>query len=347
MPLQLFDAMAREGFEEVVALSDAASGARALIALHDTHAGPAFGGIRRWTYEAENAALHDALRLSRAMSRKCALLELPAGGGKVVLLEEEGLDLEAAYRAIGRAVQRLAGRFYTGPDVNTGARELAWVHEETTYVTDPGPGGPGELSACTAEGVFQGIEAALATLDGEVDWPSRTVVVQGLGAVGALLATRLQGVGARVVASEADPERVHELASSLDVEMIESGEDLAHPCDVFAPCALGGILHDLSIERLQCRVVAGAANNPLSRSHHGELLHERGILFVPDFALNTGALVRGAMFHLEGQRVPVAQVGARVRTCVEAILEAALAEQRAPSVVGVQLADDRLAAGRA
>ncbi|MDA0946925.1 MAG: leucine dehydrogenase [Planctomycetota bacterium] len=347
MPLQLFDAMGREGFEEVVALHDGASGARALIAVHDSQVGPAFGGIRRWTYEAESGALLDALRLSRAMSRKCALLHLPAGGGKVVLLDGEGLDLEAAYRSIGRAVERMAGRFYTGPDVNTGAQELSWVHAETRYVTDPGPEGPGELSACTAEGVFLGMEAALLSLDGEVDWGRRTVVVQGLGAVGFLLAARLVGAGARVIASEADPQRVHDLADHLDVEMVDPGSELTQPCDLFAPCAMGGILHDLTIERLRCRIVAGAANNQLSRSHHGEQLHERGVLFVPDFALNTGALVRGAMFHLEGRREPVPVVGARVRSCVEDILARALSEGRPTSVVGVQLADERLAARRA
>lgn len=339
MPLQLFDAMVREGFEELLALHDSKSGMRAILAIHDSSRGPAFGGIRRWTYSVESTALMDALRLARAMTRKCVLLDLPAGGGKVVMLDRDGLDLKLAYSAIGRAVERLGGRYYTGPDVNTGTAELGWVSAETSYCTDPGEAGPGELAACTAEGVFQGMEAALESLDAEADWSHRRILIQGLGAVGQGLAKRLLDRGATVFATEIDPERVHQALQSLDVEMIEPGSEMGFDCDVFAPCAMGGILHDLSVERLRCSVVAGGANNPLSRMSHGERLHERGILFVPDFVINAGALVRGSIFHLEGRREPVEAVGSRVRRSVERILAAAGESGTAPLGAALRLAD--------
>ncbi|MAE45918.1 MAG: leucine dehydrogenase [Planctomycetes bacterium] len=339
MPLQLFDAMAREGFEELLALHDAKSGMRALLAIHDSSRGPAFGGIRRWSYAVNSTALMDALRLARAMTRKCVLLDLPCGGGKVVLLDQEGMDLKQAYGAIGRAVERLNGRYYTGPDVNTGPQELGWVSAETAYCTDPGSAGPGELASCTAEGVFQGMEAALINLDGELDWHRRRVLIQGLGAVGQGLAQRLLERGAKVLATEIDPERVHSVRADLDVEMVEPGAEMEVPCDVFAPCAMGGILHDLSVERLQCKVVAGGANNPLSRKEHGERLHERGILFVPDFVINAGALVRGSVFHLEGRREPVEEVGARVRRSVERVLGVAVESDTSPMAAALRLAD--------
>ena len=175
--------MTRRGFEEVIAIHDRHSGLEAFLAIHDTSRGPAFGGIRRWAYRNEREALMDCLRLSQAMSRKCALAGLQAGGAKVVLLDRDGLDLEAAYRHIGRVVERMAGRFYTGPDMGTGEPELQWLAEETRYATRPDPEGPGMLAESTAEGVFRGAEAALVHLDGEAAWGKRRVVVQGLSLI--------------------------------------------------------------------------------------------------------------------------------------------------------------------
>ena len=160
----------------------------------------------------------DCLRLSQAMSRKCALAGLQAGGAKVVLLDRDGLDLEAAYRHIGRVVERMAGRFYTGPDMGTGEPELQWLAEETRYATRPDPEGPGMLAESTAEGVFRGAEAALVHLDGEAAWGKRRVVVQGLGAVGARLAERLLEHGVTVLGADIDEDRAEEFRRHIDVE---------------------------------------------------------------------------------------------------------------------------------
>ncbi|MEO0650611.1 MAG: Glu/Leu/Phe/Val dehydrogenase dimerization domain-containing protein [Planctomycetota bacterium] len=346
MSFRLFDAMAREGFEAVHAVHDAASGLRAVVALHDTSAGPAFGGVRRWDYASENAALLDCLRLARAMTWKCVLADLPAGGAKTVVLDRGDLDLEAAYRHLGRFVESLGGRHYTGPDVNTGESELGWLASETRYATDPGPDGPRELSDATAAGVFAGIAAALEQLDGQTDWTERRIVVQGLGAVGARLARRLREAGATVIASEIDAEHGEQVADELDLELVEPGSELGVPCDVFSPNALGGLLHDLSIPRLQTRAVCGGANNVLASSIHGLRLHERGVLFVPDFVVSCGALVRGVLFHTHGVREPVDAIERRIHASARDLLT--LAEERgaAPSAVAIDEARARVEARR-
>jgi leucine dehydrogenase len=330
MSVELLDQLSREGFEQLVALHDGPSGLRAYLALHDTSAGCAFGGIRRWNYYDEEAALRDCLRLARSMTYKCALAGLAAGGAKVVVLDRPELDPERAYRHLGGVVESLAGRFYTGPDVGTSPVELGWVAERTRYVTDPGPAGPGELAECTAAGVVAGIAAALEHADGAVDWPRRTIVVQGLGEVGSRVAGHLREQGVRVLAAEIDSERAEKVASEHDLELIDPTRELDCPCDVFAPCALGGILHDLTLLRLRARIVAGAANNLLASRSHGDRLHERGVLYVPDFAINSGALIRGARFHLEGVREPVETIARRVGEVVRGCLRRAADEGLPP-----------------
>jgi len=347
MSIHLLDAMAREGFEELIALHDRRSGLRAFLGIHDTVLGPAFGGVRRWQYRDEKQALRDCLRLARAMTHKCALAELSAGGAKVVVMEREGVDWPAAYAYLGDAVERLAGRFYTGPDVGTGPDALGWMAARTRFVTDPGPKGPGELAEATSEGVYRGMQAALAHLDGEPDWPRRRVVVQGLGAVGSLLARRLVDQGATVLAAELDAERAERVAQELGIELLDPAVAVAAPCDVYAPCALGGVIHALTLARLSCRVVAGAANNVLANPLPGALLHERGILYAPDFLVNSGALIRGTIFHLEGRREPVGAIGERIGTSLGLVLERAREEDAPPGRVAVREAEDRIASWRA
>jgi leucine dehydrogenase len=342
MTLALLETMAHEGFEELLLLHDRHSGATAYLCIHDSSRGPAFGGIRRWSYREEADAALDCLRLARAMSLKCAVHDLPAGGGKIVLLDRPDLDSPRAYRFLGEAVERLAGRFYTGPDMGTGPTELAAAAQGTRYVTAPGPDGPGELPESTAEGVFAGILAALEHVHGRASLSSRRVVVQGLGEVGARLARRLVESGAQVFGAELDPLRAAEVAADVDLELVDPARELDVPCDVLVPCAMGGLLHDLSIERLRCRIVAGAANNVLARPEHADRLAERGILYVPDFVLNSGALIRGSLFHLEGRREPVPAIGKRVGQAVERILERARSDRLPPARVAVAEAEERI-----
>ncbi|HED67057.1 MAG TPA: Glu/Leu/Phe/Val dehydrogenase [Planctomycetes bacterium] len=347
MAVHVLDAMAREGFEELVALHDRRSGLRGFLGIHDTSRGPAFGGIRRFPYRNEKSALIDCLRLSRAMSRKCALADLPGGGAKLVVLDHPGLDLAEAYRHIGRVVERQAGRYFAGPDVGTGWRELSYVAEETDRVTRPGDEGPGDLAGATAAGVFAAIAAALRHLHGSESWEERTFVVQGLGSVGWRLAARLRGLGARVLAADLEEEPCERAHEELGVEILASGTELDTACDVFCPCAMGGLLHDLSIQRLQARIVCGAANNPLARTHHAMQLFERGILYVPDFVVSAGAVIRGAEFHLTGRPTPLEEIEARIGATVRDVLERAAAKERSPYVIAQHEADLRILRSRA
>lgn len=342
MSLHILDAMAREGFEELTALHDRNSGLRAFLAVHDTTQGPAFGGIRRWEYRDEADAMADCLRLARAMTYKCALADLSAGGGKVVVLAREDTDWDQAYAFLGKAIERMGGRFYTGPDVGTGPEELASISAETGYVTDPGPEGPGQLAESTAEGAFRGIEACLEHLDGEADWPARTVVIQGLGAVGERLASRLVELGVRVLGADLEEDLAHRVCSDLGLELLEPSQVVETACDVFAPCAMGGILHDVTLGRLSARVVAGAANNVLAKPLHADRLHDRGVLVAPDFVVNSGALIRGTIFHLEGRREPVEKIGQRIKEIVGTVLSRARAEEAPPSRVAAREAQERI-----
>jgi leucine dehydrogenase len=342
MDIHVLDALARGGFEEIVAFTDRNSGLRAFLAIHDTSEGPAFGGIRRLTYRTENEALRDVLRLSRAMTHKCVLLGLPCGGGKMVLLDDPQVDPATAYRYVGEVVERMGGRYYTGPDVGTGAQELGWTAERTRFVTQPGEEGPGLLAEATAEGVFAGIGASLRHVDGEADWSARKVVIQGLGSVGSRLAKRLVEAGAHVVGTDVDPECAEKVGRALGIEIVDASMEYDLPCDVFAPCALGGILHDLSIPRLLCRIVAGGANNILTKPIHGDLLHDRGILYAPDFVINGGALVRGSTFHLEGRREPIEAIGKRIGSSLEHVLMAARDENRPPARYAFDEAEKRI-----
>jgi len=346
MSVHILDAMAREGFEQVIALSDRRSGLRAFLGIHDTTAGPAFGGIRRWSYLDEKQALLDCLRLSRAMTHKCALLELPAGGGKLVVLDRPEMDRVEAYRHIGQCVEELGGRFYTGPDVGTGRDDLACVAERTAYVTRPDEDGPGDLSAATCEGVFAGLAAGLRHLDGEEDWARRVVVIQGLGGIGERLAERLARRGARVIGSDVDANRAAEVGGRLGIEIVDSSGEYDLECDVFAPCALGGILHDLTVKRLRARMVVGGANNVLAKGFHADQLHERGILYLPDFAVNAGALILGSTFHLEARREPLESIGRRVGDLVTHVLELGAAQDEPPARVAMREAERRIAARR-
>lgn len=347
MAIHVLDAMAREGFEELIALHDRRSGLRAFLGIHDTRRGPAFGGIRRFAYRDERSALVDCLRLSRAMTLKCTLAGVAGGGAKTVVIDHAGLEPEAAYRRLGLAIERLAGRYYAGPDVGTGWDELRWVGEETSYVTRPGDEGPGDLAGATAAGVFAGMAAALRHLDGDERWGARTVVIQGLGSVGWRLAERLLGLGVRVLGVDIDEERLRLAHGELGIEPLALGAELEEPCDVFCPCAMGGTLHDLTIQRIGARVVCGAANNPLARSHHAERLHEKGVLYMPDFVVNAGAVIRGAEFHLQGRSTPLEEIEARIGAVAERVLARAGACEQTPFSVAKQEAERLLEEGEA
>ncbi len=349
MPLTFLETLSNADHEQIQFLRDPDLGLFAIVAIHDSQAGPAFGGIRRCVYPHLVDGLRDVLRLSSAMTDKCALAGIPGGGAKAVVLDRADLDRDAAYRLLGRYVENLDGRWFCGPDVGTGARELALIAESTRFVTVPGSDGPGDLATATARGVIAGLEAVAATLQGterdKAELGRFSYAIQGLGEVGSLLAHELRERGARVIASDVDDTRLARAIDQDGIEPCASEEILAAACDVFVPCALGGILHDLSIERLRFRAICGSANNILATDDHGDLLAQRGVLVAPDFVVNSGALILGAGYHLFGERDPSAAID-RIGEELLALFARARSEGLAPTRLAVQIAQERRAAAR-
>jgi leucine dehydrogenase len=283
------------GHEQVVFVADRDAGLRAVIAVHSTALGPALGGVRFWQYASDRDALLDALRLSEAMTWKAAVSGLHQGGAKAVVRWDDADRPRPPelLRALGRAIDALGGRYLAAEDVGATTADMDGIARETPWVTgvDEAAGGSGDPSPATALGLVHAMRAVFAELDGDRDLAGRHVVVQGSGHVGAQLARLLVGVGARVTVSDLRPERATALADAPAFETVAHERVLELPCDVLAPCALGAVLDDRSIPRLQCRAIVGAANNQLARDGDADLLAARGILYAPDFVVNAGGII--------------------------------------------------------
>ena len=310
----MFDEMTKYGHEEVLFCADAAAKLKAIIAIHNTTLGPAIGGTRRWVYKSEEAAIRDALRLSRTMTYKFAVSGCNAGGGKIVMLVDSMEEKsEATYRALGRFIEGLNGGFTAGADVGTSTRELKFMRAETEYVA----GIPDEcigltdVSPQTAMGVFQGIRACLNEVFGNTEIAGKVFAIQGLGNVGSALARLLHESGGKLIVTDVDDRRIQSLAKDLNARIAGLEEIYDVQCDVFSPCALGGILNDQTIRRLKCKIVAGAANNQLLEDRHGDHLHERAILYAPDFVINAGGAIYG-MDSVENPEPNVARAERKV-----------------------------------
>ncbi|HPU12909.1 MAG TPA: Glu/Leu/Phe/Val dehydrogenase dimerization domain-containing protein [Aeromicrobium sp.] len=287
------------GHEQVVFCHDQASGLKAIIGLYSTALGPGLGGTRFYPYASEAAALADVLNLSRGMAYKNALAGLDLGGGKAVIIGDPKKDKnEAMLRAYGRFVQSLAGRYYTACDVGTFSPDMDVIARECDYVTGRTVehGGAGDSSVLTAFGVHQGMRAAAQFTWGTADLAGKRVGVAGVGKVGKHLVRHLLDEDAQVVITDVDTEAIDRLrASGANVEVAPSTEALiAADLDVYAPCALGGALNETSLQTLTAKVVAGAANNQLANDGIGKLLTDRGIVYAPDYCVNSGGVIQVA-----------------------------------------------------
>ncbi|HXY93863.1 MAG TPA: Glu/Leu/Phe/Val dehydrogenase dimerization domain-containing protein [Acidimicrobiia bacterium] len=287
--------MAAMGHEQVVFLADRDAGLRGIIAIHSTALGPSLGGVRFWRYASEHDALLDALRLSEAMTLKAAAAGLHQGGGKAVVWwdEPDRPRPKSLLHALGRAIDDLGGRYLAAEDVGATTADMDGIAEVTQWVTgvDEARGGSGDPSPVTALGVVHAMRAACGALDGEPSLRDRRVVIQGAGHVGAHLARALVADGAVVSVTDLFEERAESLARELDIATLPAGDALFAPCDVLAPCALGGVFDDDCIPRLRCRAIVGAANNQLGVATADRDLAERGILFVPDFVASAGGIL--------------------------------------------------------
>src|SRR5579864_3416531 len=277
------------GYERVLLGSDEAAGYQGIIAVHSTALGPAVGGTRYWSYKTEDDAMTDALRLARGMTYKNALAGLPFGGGKsIVMRDGRATDREQLFRAHGRMVNSLAGKYITAEDVGTSPADMEYVLKETTYV-----GGlqsrSGDPSPHTARGVFRAMQAAAKYKWGSDDLAGQTVAIQGCGHVGYFLAGELARAGAKLIVTDVDPAKVKRVVDEYGAKAVDP-EEVSVAADIFAPCALGGVLNDKTIPKLKAAVVVGAANNQLLEPHHGDLLEQHGILYAPDYAANAGGV---------------------------------------------------------
>jgi leucine dehydrogenase len=287
------------GYERVVWGVDEESGYHGIVVIHSTALGPAVGGTRYWTYPGEAAALTDALRLARGMTYKNALAGLPCGGGKSIVLRDGHLDREKLFRAHGRLVETFAGKYITAEDVGTGPADMEYILAETKHVAGL-QGRSGDPSPKTARGVFRAMQAAAKHEWGDDNLRGKTVAIQGCGHVGYYLAAELHRAGATLIVTDVDPVRVERAVKEFGATTVAPDGIFSAAADIFAPCALGGILNDETIPRLSAKLVVGAANNQLLDLRHGDLLRQRGILYAPDYAANAGGVINGSCIEMLG-----------------------------------------------
>jgi len=290
--MSVFDSPAFDDHEDIHFFSDPETGMQAIIAIHSTVLGPAAGGCRMYPYANSGDAIFDALRLSKGMSFKCALADVPMGGGKSVIIGDPKTGKsEALFRAFGRAVNTLHGTYHTGEDVGVTMQDMDWAALESNYIHGTSSEDAGDPAPATAIGVMTGIAAAVRHKLGREELDGLVVAIQGLGSVGGDLANLLHRLGARLIVADIDQAAVDKCVENLGATAVGVDEIMQVKADVFAPCALGAVLNDDSIARLQCDIVAGSANNQLLEDRHGEDLAARGILYAPDYVINGGGVI--------------------------------------------------------
>ena len=289
--LALFDRLAEHDHEQVSFAYESSCGYRGIIAIHSTGLGPALGGTRFWNYGTDEEALVDCLRLARGMTYKAAVAGLNLGGGKSVILgDNRTTRREALFRAHGRHVESLKGRYITAEDVGTSTSDMEYIKAETNHVTGL-IGKSGDPSPVTAYGVYRGMKACAAYRYGSDRLAGKTVALQGCGSVGYHLAQLLHTEGAKIVCTDIDPQRVKRVVDECGATAVAPSDIYGVPADVFAPCALGAVINDDTIRRLEVEIVAGGANNQLAEDRHGDLLEARHITYAPDYVINGGGLI--------------------------------------------------------
>jgi leucine dehydrogenase len=300
--MKIFEYMEKYDYEQLVLCHDKTSGLKAIICVHDTTLGPALGGTRMWTYASEEDAILDALRLGRGMTYKAAAAGLNLGGGKTVIMGDPRKDKsEELFRAFGRYIQSLNGRYITAEDVGTTVQDMDWVHLETDFVTGVSAtyGSSGDPSPMTAHGVWQGMKAAVKEAYGTDSLEGKTVAVQGLGHVGYYLCKHLNDEGAKLIVTDINAESVKKACEEFSAKAVDPKDIYAVNADIYAPCALGAVINDETIPQFKFKVIAGAANNVLKEERHGDEIHVRGIVYAPDYVINAGGLMNVAD-ELEG-----------------------------------------------
>ncbi len=295
--------MALKDHEQIVFCQDNATGLKAIIAVHNTVLGPALGGTRMWTYENEVEALRDVMRLSRGMTYKASISGLNLGGGKAVIIgDSRTMKSEALIRRFGKFVDSLGGKYITAEDVGMSPKDMEYIHMETDHVAGLPDflGGGGDPSPVTAYGVYMGMKASAKKVYGNDSLEGKTVMVQGAGHVGYYLVEYLKKENANVKVADIFEDRIAKVTKSFDVEVVDPELVYNEAMDIYAPCALGATVNDDTLPKLQCSIIAGAANNQLANEDiHGQSVRDKGMIYAPDFVINAGGLIN-CYSELEG-----------------------------------------------
>jgi len=351
--LDIFETLSKLGYGELHFGHDAASGLRALVGIHSTKLGPAIGGSRIRHYESEADAIDDVTRLAQGMAYKAAIARLPHGGGKAVIMAPADLgkwpaDKRAAlFRAFGKFVDHLGGRYITTEDSGTSTSDMDVVRTATKHVlgTSIEKGGSGDPSPFTALGCRRGIEAVANHVFGKPDLKGLHVAVQGVGHVGAHLARELQQAGCKLTICDVDPARRQAIAAELGAAVVDVDAILEVDCDIVSPCALGGALTEALVPKLKCKAVAGAANNQLRTPAVGKALMARGIFYAPDYAINGGGLINVAEEFAGYNAANARKKTMAIYDTIAEIIDRSKREKAQPEVITDRIAEERIAAG--
>jgi leucine dehydrogenase len=347
--MNVFDSPDFDHHEQVAFFDDKATGLKAIISIHSTALGPACGGARMYPYAGADDALTDVLRLSRGMSYKNAIADLPLGGGKAVILGDPAKDKnDARLAAYAQAVSTLGGRYITAMDVGMGPKDMPVIARHTKFVAgfdQPGKKS-GDSGPTTALGVFVGLRSAAKHKFGADTTKGLTVAIQGLGKVGMGLAKRLHEEGARLIVADVNEDAVRRAVDAFGARQASSDSIVTTECDVFSPNALGAILNDETVIAIKAKVVAGGANNQLARDEHGKALMERGVLYAPDYVINGGGIIRvaGQIYDWEEAEVERRTLG--IADTLSAIFNRADAERLPTNLIADRIAEERIARGR-
>ena len=340
-----------DNHESLHYFQDEATGLRAIVAVHSTVLGPAAGGTRRWTYANDDDALTDVLRLSRGMTYKNAVAGLKFGGGKAVILADDNAPKSPElFRAFGRAVNSVGGRYVTAEDVGCSVDDMRYVREETEFVSglphSEGDAG-GDPSPWTAIGCFEGIQAAVKSRLGQDSLDGISVAVQGVGHVGIYLCRHLHEAGAKLLISDVNRDNLKMVTDEMPAEVVAPADLLFADVDVLAPCALGNILTSVTIPKIKAKIIAGAANNQLATAADGARLAKRDILYAPDYVINAGGIisVAGEYYGTSSEEQVRADVG-RIKDRLTEIFEEAGATGRPTNELADELARKLVEEGR-
>ncbi|GAA0212700.1 Glu/Leu/Phe/Val dehydrogenase dimerization domain-containing protein [Kangiella japonica] len=340
--MAVFNLRAYDDHEQIVFCRDVESGLKAIICVHNTNLGPAVGGCRMWDYNSDEGALIDALRLSRGMTYKNAMAGLQMGGGKSVIIgNSKTMKSEELFRAFGRFVDKLSGKYITAEDVGINPQDMAIVNKETNHVLGL-EGKSGDPSPVTAYGVFTGLRAAVNHRLGRSDLDGLKVSVQGLGHVGYYLCRHLHEQGAKLIVTDINKESVDRVVDEFGATAVDTDEIYHQDVDVYAPCALGATINDNTIPKIRASVIAGAANNQLAEDRHGDILMEKGILYAPDYVINAGGIINVSFEENYNRDAALKKVDEIYGTLTE-VFDASKAEGRPTNVIADELARKRVA----